>query len=78
MYVNVVVASVPLVPLTSDTNEPRLSAPKVQSPEVLVMIAVKVPPAAGIVCVVGVTVKMHGGTKHVGATPPPSICENTF
>ena len=41
-------------------------------------MAVKVPPAAGTVCVVGVTVKMHGGTKHVGDTPPPSICENTF
>jgi hypothetical protein len=23
-------------------------------------------------------VKTHGGTKQVGATPPPSICENTF
>ena len=41
-------------------------------------VAVNVPPAAVTLCVVGVTVNMHGGTKHVGDTPPPSICENTF
>ena len=41
-------------------------------------MAVNVPPAAGTFCVFGVTVNMHGGTKHVGDTPPPSICENTF
>ena len=29
--------------------------------------------AAGTVCVVGEMVKRHGGTKHVAATPPPSI-----
>ena len=42
------------------------------------MVAVNVPPAAGTVCVDGETVNTHGGTKHVGETPPPSICENTF
>src|SRR6185436_3906223 len=79
VYVRVVVASVPLPPLPIETNGSRLSEPKEQfSPEVLVTIAVNVPPAAATVCAFGVMLKRHGGTKQVGATPPPSICENTF
>ena len=59
----VVVVPVPLPPLTIDTNDPRLSAAKLQlSPDVLVTTAVNVPPAADTLCVFGVTLKRQGGT----------------